>query len=271
MIRILSWNIARREKCWEDVFESDYDIALLQEANKPQIEIPSGVEISPGEWHTAGVEKRNWRTAIVKLSDKVNVEWISCKSIETAGRNDLAVSRLGSLAIAKVTPRDGGESTFVVSCYSVWEKSTTFSGANWIYADASVHRVISDISGLIGSEKKHRILLAGDFNSLNCYGENGNIYWGNRYTSIFDRFEAIGIPFLGPKFPNGRQSKPWPKELPEKSECVPTFHTIHQTPESATRQLDFVFASENIFATVLAKNGIEEWGASDHCRLEITL
>jgi len=271
MIKIVSWNIARREKCWESIFESDYDIALLQEANKPQIAIPESVEINPGEWRTAGVAKRNWRTAIVKLSDKVDLEWVNCRSIDIAGVHDLPVSREGSLAVAKVIPKDGSESFFVASCYSVWEKPMSFAKSSWIYADASVHRVISDISGLIGSKKKDRLLLAGDFNSLNCYGENGDKYWGNRYSSIFERFEAIGVPFIGPKFPNGRQANPWPEELPENSLCVPTFHTTHQKPKTATRQLDFVFASKNIEAKVKAKNGIEEWGASDHCQLEITL
>jgi hypothetical protein len=49
MIKILSWNMAHRNVCWDYVFESDYDIALLQEAPKPKV-IPDNVEINPGEW-----------------------------------------------------------------------------------------------------------------------------------------------------------------------------------------------------------------------------
>jgi hypothetical protein len=43
------------------------------------------------------------------------------------------------------------------------------------------------------------------------------------------------------------------------------------TPETATRQLDFVFASQDLAdrITVTALNEPERWGPSDHCRLEI--
>lgn len=37
-----------------------------------------------------------------------------------------------------------------------------------------------------------------------------------------------------------------PAELPADSACVPTFHHNRQTPQTATRQLDFVFASKFI-------------------------
>jgi hypothetical protein len=42
---------------------------------------------------------------------------------------------------------------------------------------------------------------------------------------------------------------------------------------SATRQLDFVFASRSIAnrIQVAVRNGVEEWGPSDHCCLEITV
>ncbi len=71
----------------------------------------------------------------------------------------------------------------------------------------------------------------------------------------------------------GEWAEPWPEELPEDSLNVPTFHSNRQTPGSATRQLDFVFASESIADRVKVKalNGIEEWGPSDHCRIMIEL
>ncbi len=270
MIKILSWNIARSDECWEEVLKSDYDIALLQEVHEPKMTISDDILINPGEWKTAGYSKRNWRTAIVKLSDRVNIEWINCKSIEDAKEDDLAVSRTGTLAVAKITSIDGGDPLIIVSCYTVWEKPTIVTAkSDEIYSDASAHRLISDITGLMGAQRKHRILLAGDFNILNRYGEHSNRHWADRYSSVFDRFKAIGIPFVGPSFPNGRQAKPWPEELPKDSTCVPTYYHSKQTPETATRQLDFVFASKCIDISVQALNGIEEWGPSDHCKLEI--
>ena len=43
--------------------------------------------------------------------------------------------------------------------------------------------------------------------------------------------------------------------------------------ESAQNQLDYVFASRGLHESVKvqAMNGVEEWGASDHCRLLIDI
>jgi hypothetical protein len=86
--------------------------------------------------------------------------------------------------------------------------------------------------------------------------------------------EAIGLPFVGPQAPHGgRQADPWPGELPPDSRDVPTFHHSRQTPATASRQLDFVFASTSLIDQIKvgALNGPDEWGPSDHCRLEIEL
>jgi exonuclease III len=52
---------------------------------------------------------------------------------------------------------------------------------------------------------------------------------------------------------------------------VPTFHHNRQTPATATRQLDFVFASQSLAdsVSVRALNEPDEWGPSDHCRVVI--
>lgn len=52
---------------------------------------------------------------------------------------------------------------------------------------------------------------------------------------------------------------------------MPTYYTTRQTPETAQNQLDYVFASRGFHESVAVRalNGVEEWGASDHCRLLI--
>jgi hypothetical protein len=154
--------------------------------------------------------------------------------------------------------------------YAPWEHAR--SGST-IYADASAHRLLSDLSGLISTQKNHRIVAAGDLNILRGYGEHGNRYWQRRYRTVFDRTEAMGLICVGPQTPNGRQAQPWPTELPRNSVNVPTYHTSHQTPATATRQLDFVFASESIgdHVSAGALNGLHEWGSSDHCQIEIAV
>jgi exonuclease III len=139
-----------------------------------------------------------------------------------------------------------------------------------LYADASAHRILSDLSALMFSAK-HRLVIAGDWNILHRYGEHGDQYYAGRYASVFDRAETLGLRFVGPQSPHGRQAGPWPAELPPESRCVPTYHHSRQTPATATRQLDFVFASAGIADRVSTRalNDVGEWGGSDHCRILI--
>ena len=169
-----------------------------------------------------------------------------------------------------MTPRQG-DPFVAVSLYAVWEGPHSSTGNQYIFADASAHRLISDLSRFIGSDRKRGILAAGDLNILHGHGEHGSGYWAARYQTVFDRMEALGLTFAGPQAPDGRQADPWPAELPLESKNVPTFHHNRQTPATATRQLDFVFASQGMSDSVRVRalNDPEQWGPSDHCRLEI--
>ncbi len=84
---------------------------------------------------------------------------------------------------------------------------------------------------------------------------------------------ALGLEFVGPQAPAGRLAAPWPDELPGTSKNVPTYHTNRQTPITATRQLDFVFASNSLAerVRVTALNEPDRWGPSDHCLVEIEI
>jgi hypothetical protein len=273
MLKIITWNLAHREKSWRFLIGTDADVALVQEAAPPPPEVEQRIGVDSAPWKTAGAGcYRPWRTAVVKLSDRVNLEWLEPKGIADAQPGELAVSRLGTLAVAILTPPTG-EPLIVASMYAPWEKSHAKIRSSEIYADASVHRVISDLSTVIPSKREHRILAAGDLNILYGYGEHGDALWASRYDTVFKRMAALGLSFVGPQAPNGRCAEPWPKELPSSSSNVPTYYTSHQTSASATRQLDFVFASNSLteHLRVSALNGPDEWGPSDHCRVQITL
>jgi len=104
------------------------------------------------------------------------------------------------------------------SIYGAWENPLPSVRSSWIYADASVHRLISDLSVLIGRQRGHKIIVAGDLNVLDGYGEGGNRYWKARYDTVFSRSEALGLPLVGPYAPEGgRPPDPWPSELPPTS------------------------------------------------------
>ena len=272
-MKIISWNIGRRVASWRELERCDADLALLQEAVPPPRDMSETLEVDPAPWATQGHGQRLWRTAIVRLSNAVRVEWIEAALLSETTTDQLGVSRLGTLSAARVESDALNETITLVSMYGFWERPHASTGSSWIYADASAHRLISDLSGLVGQEAHHNIVAAGDLNILKGYGEWGSSYWKTRYATVFERFAALGLPFVGPQVPHGRQADPWPTELPSESRNVPTFHTNRQDPASATRQLDFVFASKSLAGRLKVKalNEPEQWGSSDHCRVEIEI
>jgi endonuclease/exonuclease/phosphatase family metal-dependent hydrolase len=268
MVKMIAWNIAQRGDAWRLLLESDADIALLQEAKEPPSDVTARVTVDANPWQTGS--SRLWRTAIVKLSNRTQVEWLQTKPLDEAGDGDLAVSRPGTLTAAIVAPPSGNP-FIAMSVYAPWEKPHSMTKKDFIYADASVHRLISDLSVFAAERSNIDIIIAGDLNVLFGYGEHNNLYWAARYETVFHRMEVLGFAFAGPQAPNGRRAEPWPKELPRTSNNVPTYHTRRQTPATCTRQLDFVFVSRPMFDRVRVKalNQPEEWGASDHCRIQI--
>lgn len=273
-MKLISWNIGgNRTESWRHLLDADADIALLQEANQPPSDMDGKIDVNPGSWTTP--MHGAWRTAVANLSKRVEVKWIETECIEHAdtSQNYLPVSLLGTISAAEMR-LENDDPIVVISMYASWKKPLASTGnGRRIYADASAHRLISDISAFIGYQSKHRIIAAGDLNILYGYGEHGSDYWADRYKTIFTRMEALGLTFVGPQHPHGRQATPWPSELPADSLNVPTFYHSRQSPETASRQLDFVFASKSIAeqVTVRALNDPAEWGPSDHCRVEIEL
>ena len=274
ILKLLSWNMNQKAANWQAVIDSAVDVAMLQEAKPPPKEIAERFILQ--QEADSAESKLPWRAMIAGAAESDSVEITPIKTQPLGGRDieALMVSRDGSLAAAAVKIKDTGEEVIVVSMYSTWMSPIKQTGSSWIYSDASAHRLVSDLSGLIGRQKGHKIIAAGDLNILYGYGEENSPYWAKRYSTIFDRMDAIGLRFIGPQAPEGgRQADPWPKELPEESLNVPTFYHNRQSPATASRQLDFVFASESIAERVKVKalNRVEEWGPSDHCRILIEL
>ncbi len=257
---------------WDDVARSGTDIALLQEARPaPRNFAGQVLPARDGVWGTAGWPKRDFRTAIAGMSDALRLSARPNIAVDQATEQQhWSVGRVGTITAADVVV-DGSTAFTAVSVYAPWDRSA----GGGLYADAAAHRILSDLSALMFT-RQHRIVVAGDWNILLGYGEHGDTYYAERYRSVFDRTTALGLRFVGPQAPQapqGRQAEPWPDELPTASKNVPSFHHNRQTPQTATRQLDFAFASETIaeHVRVEALNRPEEWGGSDHCQLRIAV
>ena len=88
---------------------------------------------------------------------------------------------------------------------------------------------------------------------------------------VWSRMSSLGLEFMGPQYPNGRQACPVPEFMPSDTANVVTFHRPGQAVGDADQQLDYVFAARGFHESVTTRalNSVEEWGSSDHCRLLI--
>ena len=269
MIRLVSWNMNRRRAAWAGLDDLAADVALLQEAGRPGAKWALAVGASSDRWETAGM-------GCAPLSDRGDPfdrpGGGASASLRDAGSVNIAddwvaVSRTGSIAAADVVI-DGDIAFTAVSVYAAWETSVRPRRG---YADGTAHRILSDLSLLLGGRRPpHRMIVAGDWNLLRGYGENGDGYWKARYDTVFERAEALGLRFVGPEYPNGRQADPWPDELPSDSLCVPNLPPLatdarHRNPSTSiscsprrpSRTAERYVRSETP----------EAWGPSDHCRV----
>ena len=305
-VTVVSWNIDTGPEPWRQLIQMNADVALLQEARPPPDDVvrqrdaalpptenAGPLDIGPQEswdshsWNSDWWHGRGWPALydrwpmVVRLSDRVDVEWFrQISPVGGAEPDEIAVSGVGTIAAARVTPKDGSIEPFIaVSMYGRWIGPHPSVKTSWRvgYADASVHRIISDLSTFIGHEnpRTHRILAAGDLNIAHGYGDGGSPpYWEARYRSVFERMAAIGLEFMGPQAPDGRQAETRATREPADSRNVVTHYLRGKNPETASNnQLDYVFASRGFHEgiTVRAINSVEEWGASDHCRLLIEI
>ena len=208
-VTVVSWNIGRRHEPWRQLLEMDADIALLQEALPPPDNVAGlragTVEIGPPESWDSHCWNRHRRASrlfdrwpmVVRLSERVAVDWFTqVGPIGWPKQDEIAVSGIGTIAAARVTPRDGSIQPFIaVSMYGRWAGlHTSVKTSRREYADASVHRIISDLSAFIGENPQtHRVLAAGDLNIFHGYGDRGSSVLEGALRVCFREDEGLGV------------------------------------------------------------------------------
>ena len=277
MIRLVSWNIAKRRRAVDSLLEMDFDAALLQECHPSLLEDAASkgrLEFSPHP--PLGEEHYDRWPMIVRLSDRIGVDWFRQTVPRYSVKEDeVSVSGIGVIEIARLSPVDGTPPFVAASIYARWMQPHPTTNSSWGvgYQDGSAHAAITDLSAFIGHKNPvtHRILAAGDFNTIRGATESNPLALPARDRTIFDRMEALGLELLGPNDPNGRRADPVPYGLPADTKNVPTYHSTRQSSKTAANQLDYVFASRGFHRgiRVRALNEVAEWGPSDHCRLVI--
>ena len=121
MIRIVSWNIARRTEPWRELAEmarrGEADVALLQEAGSPPDDAGYPFHYENDVcWDRCSFRYEDdivWNTPfynrgplVVRLSDRAEIEWFrQIPPISELGERDIGASGIGTMAVARVAPR----------------------------------------------------------------------------------------------------------------------------------------------------------------------
>lgn len=292
MVRIVCWNINRSLAASEELRQmDDVDVALLQEVGKGAAGRIADISGEGTSWNW---DRSSIWPAVVQLSDRVKLDvFTPVTPWGDVTRDSMAVSDPFMLAAARVTPLHEGkpaaEPFLVFSMYARWctphplaERSPPRRGdqAINIYSDGSAHRIISDLSAFIAHTNplSHRLLAAGDLNAIYGATDDSRLEIPDRAETIFNRMQALGLEFMGPRWPKAdRQADPLPEGLPKNTKNVPTYLTGGQRRRMRDKdivsgnQLDYVFASQGFHegVRVHAMNDAAGFGPSDHCRIRI--
>ena len=174
MVKVVCWNTGARRQAIQELQDMGADMALLQEVTvagwRRLAKVGNGVAVTPHEpWHPWTEKTYTKWPLVVKLSDRVEVEWFKYRRpVYWPKVDEFPVSGIGTLAVAKVVPVSGQAPFIAASMYARWRPPHRSVGdQSWIHADASAHRIISDLSVFISHNPKnatHRILAAGDLN-----------------------------------------------------------------------------------------------------------
>ena len=170
-MRIVCWNMQHKRASWHFLSEhhGDADLALLQEACTPPAEVTAKLDVGPGPWVNEGW---NGARAVVRISDRVAIEWISVADIMASASPNPAIDTPSRLAVAIAT-FSGSEKIGLVSVESGRESSQ------------SVPEMIREIQQFCGPEL--RWIVGGDLTT-----------WWDSETTVFGDMMRLGLPLTGP-------------------------------------------------------------------------
>lgn len=178
LLRVVVWNVARKEAAWPALDRLNADVCLLNEAI-----VPTG---RAGVWNPDGTigrdgKRRRWTAAIISgrqlsLIADARPQWRQNKR-----EVPFHCSRPGSWVAAGVESTRG--LVAAVSLYGLLDE----------FSDASVHRSLSEISPLVDDPRYRSLLLVGgDLNTGTQWSAPENSF-NARDRNVLDRFTALGL------------------------------------------------------------------------------
>jgi exonuclease III len=249
-MQIVAWNMAHRVSSWEALAALEYDAALLSEARVPSTY--RGCAQGGGDTKGADAFPRPWATAIVSPHRLTRIEDARAKRYGRPLTVPFRNSRPGSWEAA-VALMPSGEDVTLVSLYGLMDERS----------DASVHRSLSELSGLLEDERYNkRLVLGGDLNIWTGWAA-GSAHLA-RDRNVLDRIEAHG---LFDALAGLRDGPPQGCVCSLADACRHTRTRLDKKRPDVPYQMDYVFVSKAMkdrLTSCIAKTH-EEWPSpSDH-------
>lgn len=270
-MRIVSWNMNRlarskesHKRAWDYLRnELRADLALVQEARPP-------AEFKSKVYRSGGKEPYNWGSAVVALRPDLILQprpRVPLKKSlpDAVAQNELPDSHPSNCAVADVTVR-GRRLFTAISLYASWEM---MPGGNSMYAGPRLHRMLSDLTGVLAVAYRHPVVLAGDLN-VSTQGEESR---ENEAAAVFARLRAWQLVDC---IARTRADRPRLLNCTclDGDDCshVQTYRAKNRV-DSYPKQLDYAFASESVVSTLKCRviNDEAAWKLSDHCPILLEL
>lgn len=264
-MRLVSWNMNRLGRSESSHVEAwDYlrndlkaDLALVQEASPME-------DLGAKVYRPIGEKPYNWGSAVVALRPGLTLQPrrrvpLADSLPAAVAFDELPDSHPGASAVADVH-LDGRQLFTAVSLYAQWEM---MPGGKTMYAGPRLHRMLSDLTGVLASSHRNPVLLAGDFNVTSQGARSSD----NEAAAVFARLRAWRMTDCIAHKRAG-QAGVADCKCPDGAAC----HHV-QTFQTGT-QLDYAFVSDSIVPALLdcgTEATAEAWRRSDHCPIVIDL
>jgi hypothetical protein len=271
-MKLISWNMNQRAANWavlaDLMREHDAVAAMVQEAVRPQ-SFPEGLQIlgdpslgdDPWRLTIPIAPRRKFASAIV-VRGGISVERWMPTSLGQAVYGVPVISHPGQWVAVGLGEQS--HRMWLVSLYGVWE---TMPDTREIFAEATLHRALSDLACLFLAKSTARLVLAGDLNIWRGYGHKK---WEPGYRAVFDRLAAYGLDLAGPHRSTGAPLQGCPCGAGSACSHVRTYR-YNRRPDSTPYQLDFVFTRGVQVAQCEALDQERHWTNSDHCPILVEI
>jgi hypothetical protein len=242
---VFVWNMQQRPSAWEYLDRPPRpDVALLQEAG-PSPSSHRGLQKTIGS--------RIWGSAV--LSPHGVTELTEIETPHTKGPVPLVRHNPGAVIAGSVAIPGEEAPIIAVSLYGVQDSG---------YNITTVHRALSDLTLLMDSSLRHRVIVGGDLNASSQLPAPYRAWHKN----LFERFELLGLIDLTGQTAD---SRPPLEGCPCEDEPCRHVQTFRRR-DAAPYQDDWIFASDRLAervesVTVDNAPDSEAWSHSDHAPL----